>query len=283
MSSFIRSLSEFLWGFPFIILLVITSMYLSVKFKFPQLKIFLSLKDLFKNNDNSKNKITAFKSLMTILAGTIGTGNITGVATSIVIGGVGSLFWLFVSGMLAMAISYAENLIVLRYRKKNKNGFYGGTMYVLDEVLNKRGLAIFFSIVLVISAVTTGTMTQSNSLSTLINISIGIDKRIIGIILALITIYIIFGGKRRLAKASSIVIPICSIAYIVLCISIIYINRANLLPELKNIISSAFGLKQAIGGIVRNIIIQNHRKRIFNWNVFKRSRYGKCTNIYCNC
>ena len=251
MSELIRNLSEFLWGYPFIILLVITSVYLSIKFKFPQLKIIFALKDLFKRDkNNNKNKITSFRSLMTILAGTLGTGNITGVATSIVIGGVGSLFWLFVSGIFAMTISYAENLIVLTYRKKSNNGFYGGTMYVLDEVLNKKSLAIFFSIVLVITSVTTGTMTQSNSLSTLINTSIGVDKRIIGIILLMITLYIIFGGKRRLAKASSIVIPICSLVYITLCISIIYINSQNLTSQLKIIVLNAFGIRQFVGGVV---------------------------------
>ena len=247
----ISNINSFIWGYPFIILLTVTSIYLSIKFKFPQIKILLSIKDLFKSKENhNKDKITSFKSLMTVLAGTLGTGNITGVAIALIIGGVGSLFWLFVSGILAMIISYAENYIVLKYRKKDsRKGYFGGTMYVLDEVLDKRGQAILFAVVVALSAACTGTMSQSNSLSTLLNSSIGIDKSIVGVILAIVTAYIVFGGKRRIAKISSVIIPICTLAYIALCTCILYVNRANILPGIKQIILCAFGAKQTIGGI----------------------------------
>ena len=212
----ISNINSFIWGYPFIILLTITSIYLSIKFRFPQVKILFAIKDLFKSKKNeNKNKITSFKSLMTVLAGTLGTGNITGVAIALIVGGIGSLFWLFVSGILAMVISYAENLIVLKYRKKDKaKGYFGGAMYVLDGVLDKRNLAIVFAIVVALSAACTGTMSQSNSLSTLLNASIGVDKSLVGVILAIVTAYIVFGGKRRIAKISSIIIPMCTLAYI---------------------------------------------------------------------
>lgn len=248
----ISNINNYIWGYPFIILLTITSIYLSIKLSFPQTKILFAVKDLFKSKaSGDKNKITSFKTLMTVLAGTLGTGNITGVALAIVIGGVGSLFWLFISGMLSMVISYAENLIVLKYRKKDKvKGYYGGTMYVLDEVLDKRKLAILFAVVVAMSAACTGTMTQSNSLSSLLNASMGVDKKLIGLILAIITAYIVFGGKRRIAKISSIVIPICTIMYVALCFGVLYVNRENMLPGLKDIVSCAFGVRQVVGGIV---------------------------------
>lgn len=250
----ISNINSYIWGYPFILLLTVTSIYLSIKLRFPQIKIIYALKELFKtaeNKNGDKNKITSFKSLMAVLAGTLGTGNITGVSLAISIGGVGSLFWMFMSGILAMVISYAENLIVLKYRKKDRaKGYYGGTMYVLDEVLDKRKIAIFFAIVVVISAISTGTMTQSNALSTLLNTSVGIDKSIIGVILAIFTAYIVFGGKRRIAKISSIVIPLCTLTYIILCLAILYVNRVNILPGIKLIVQCAFGLKQAVGGIV---------------------------------
>ena len=254
----ISNVNDYIWGYPFIILLTVVSIYLSIKLKFPQIKIILSIKKLFINKDNkNRNKITSFKSLMTVLAGTLGTGNITGVALAISIGGIGSLFWMFISGMFALVISYAENLIVLRYRKKDKfNGYYGGTMYVLDEVLDKKYLAIIFAVVVVVSAVCTGTMTQSNALSTLLNSSVGINKKVVGFILALVTAYIVFGGKRRIAKINSVVIPFCTLAYIGLCFAIIYINRNNILPGLKEILLCAFGVKQVVGGIVGTSIIQ---------------------------
>lgn len=248
----ISNINEYIWGYPFIIMLTITSIYLSIKLKLPQIKILLAVKELFKNKgDENKNKITSFKSLMTVLAGTLGTGNITGVALAITIGGVGSLFWLFISGILAMVISYAENLVVLSYRKKDKfKGYYGGTMYVLEEVLDKRGIAIVFAVVVALSAACTGTMTQSNALSTLLNASVGVDEKVIGIILAIVTAYIVFGGKRRIAKISSIVIPLCTLTYVALCIAILYVNRSNILPGVKEIIQYAFGIRQVAGGVV---------------------------------
>ena len=251
-ANIIERINTVIWGPTFIFLLVFTSIYLTIKLKFPQLQIFISLKEIFKRNDlKNKNRITQFKSLMTVLAGTLGTGNITGIAIAILVGGIGSLFWMLISGFLAMVISYAENYIVLTYRKKDKKkGYYGGTMYVLDEVLGKRKLAILFAIVVVFATATSGTMTQSNSLSTLLSVNLGIKESTIGIILGIVTAYIIFGGKRRIAKVSSVIIPICTLTYIVLCMLILWKNRFGILPGLCQMLSVAFGGKQIIGGVV---------------------------------
>lgn len=249
--SIIESINNIIWGMPFILLLTITSIYLSIKLRFPQFKILVSIKEIFKPKvDSKEGKITSFKSLMTVLAGTLGTGNITGIAVSILVGGVGSLFWMFVSGILAMVVSYAENYIVLMYRKKGrKNDYYGGTMYVLDEVLDKKKLAVIFAILLLFTTLVAGTMTQSNSLSTLLKSTMGIEEKMVGIILAIITAYIVFGGKRRIAKVSSIIIPICTVVYIVLCMLVLWKNRFGIVPGLKQMLEVAFGGKQIIGGV----------------------------------
>lgn len=247
----ILKINTMLWGWPTIVGLIIVSIYLSIKLKFPQFKIFFAIRKILKLDRDSKNKITSFKALMSILAGTLGTGNITGIAAAIVIGGIGSLFWMFISGIFMIVISYAENYIVLKYRKYDKRrGYFGGTMYVLDEVLDKKVLAVIFSVVLVISTLTSGTMTQSNSLSTLLKTTYNISPKVVGILLAILTAYIVFGGKKRIAKISSIVIPICTILYIVLCFKVLYINKSHILIGIKNIIYAAFGMKQFVGGIV---------------------------------
>lgn len=247
----VENINTVIWGPPFIILLVATSMYLSIRLRFPQFKILVSLKEIFKTEKGiKKNRITPFKSLMTVLAGTLGTGNITGIAVAILVGGVGSLFWMLISAILAMVISYAENYIVLLYRKKDRNkGYYGGTMYVLDEILGKRKIAILFAIVVVFATVGSGTMTQSNSLSTLLSNNLNVAESTIGIILALITAYIVFGGKRRIAKVSSVIIPICTMIYVFLCLCILWKNRAGIIPGLSQMLTVAFGGKQIIGGI----------------------------------
>lgn len=248
--NFILKINTILWSWPTIVSLIIVSIYLSIKLKFPQLKIAFEIKKILKPNRDTKNKITSFKALMSILAGTLGTGNITGIAAAITIGGIGSLFWMFVSGIFMIIISYAENYIVLKYRKHDKKrGYYGGTMYVLDEVLDKKTVAVIFATVLVISTLTSGTMTQSNSLSTLLDTTYNISPKIVGVLLSILTAYIVFGGKKRIAKISSIVIPICTMLYIVLCLWVIYINKSNVVCEIKNMVYAAFGMKQFVGGI----------------------------------
>jgi AGCS family alanine or glycine:cation symporter len=158
---------------------------------------------------------------------------------------------MFVSGIISIVISYAENFIVLLYRKKDsKEGYFGGAMYVLDDVLEKRKLAIIFAVIVIISALTSGTMTQANSLSEIVNNSTNLSKKTVGIMLATITTYVVCGGKHRIAKLSSVVIPICSLVYITLCTVILFKNYANILPGFKEIISVAFGSKQIIGGVV---------------------------------
>ena len=120
---FIAKLNDIIWGPPFLFLFISIGIYLSIKLKIPQIKTLLSICKI--NRDKDKNgKITPYRSLMTILAGTLGIGNITGVASAIAIGGIGSIFWIFISGFIAMAISYAENYLTLKYRKKDKRQGY---------------------------------------------------------------------------------------------------------------------------------------------------------------
>lgn len=244
-------LNTLVWGIPFVILLVATSIFLSIKLKFNISDVIKGIISNKKKEDSrAKRKINNFNSLTSVLAGTLGTGNITGIAVAIITGGVGSLFWMFLSGIFSIVISYAENYVVLLYRKKDRRtGYFGGAMYVLDEVLDKRKLAIVFAVTVIISALTSGTMTQANSLAELVNTSTEIPKRNVGIILSLITAYVVFGGKHRIAKLSSVVIPICSLAYIGLCMSIILKNHTGILLGIKEIISVAFGSKQVIGGV----------------------------------
>lgn len=259
----VQNISSILWGIPLVIMLVTMGIYLTFKFNFPQLKVLFILKDILKKKrkkpkeKKDNKKITSFKLLMTILAGTLGVGNITGVASAICIGGIGSMFWLFVSGFLSIAISYAENFIVLSNRKYSKHiGHYGGTMYVLDEILNKKGAAVFFSLMLVFATIGMGAMVQANSLATIAKANFNIDVKIVGIFLATISCYIIFGGKHRIAKMSSILVPICTIIYIGLCGYILYVNKENILPSIKDIVLTSFGAKQIIGGVTGISIIK---------------------------
>ena len=125
-SDFLLAIENFLWGIPLCLILIVTHIYFTFKLKFPQKNIFYGLKLMLKStsSNGSSDGISSYKALMAVLAATLGTGNIIGVATAISIGGIGSIFWIFVSGIVAIATKYAETYIVLKYRNKDKYGYY---------------------------------------------------------------------------------------------------------------------------------------------------------------
>lgn len=244
------------FGLPLILLLLYIHIYFTLKLKFPQFRIFKGVKSMFGTlKDNNKGKITPFKSLMTILAGTLGTGNIIGIASAIIIGGVGSLFWIFVSGVLAIATKYAETYIVLKHRKVKGGKYIGGAMYVLDEILDKKRLAYIFSFFLIISSLCMGAMMQSNSITTTCTQSVSIDKKVVSIVITALAGYVIFGNEKRIAKVSSFLVPIATFIYLVCSICLLVIFRENILPAIKLIISDAFNFKSVAGGVAGTGII----------------------------
>ena len=175
MELILTKIENVVWGIPLIVLLMSTHIYFTIKLKAPQKYVFCGLKMLLNEDKSKENEgISSFKAMMSVLAATLGTGNR-------IIGGIGSIFWMFVSGVLAIATKYAETYIVLKYRKKNKSGKFGGTMYVLDERIGNKKAAVLFSILLVITTIGMGALIQSNAISATISSNFNIDVRIVAI------------------------------------------------------------------------------------------------------
>ena len=188
----LTKIENVVWGIPLIVLLMSTHIYFTIKLKVPQKYVFCGLKMLLNEDKSKENEgISSFKAMMSVLAATLGTGNIIGVASAIIIGGIGSIFWMFVSGVLAIATKYAETYIVLKYRKKNKSGKFGGTMYVLDERIGNKKAAVLFSILLVITTIGMGALIQSNAISATISSNFNIDVRIVAIFVTFLCGYVI--------------------------------------------------------------------------------------------
>ena len=259
MEKIIINIENFLFGTPLMLLLLFTHIFFTIKLKFPQRKIFKAL-NIELRRSNKKEEITPFKSLMTVLAGTLGTGNIIGIASAIIIGGVGSLFWIFVSGFLDIATKYAETYIVLKYRKKYKKKYIGGAMYILDEIMDKKKIAKIFSVFLIFSTLTMGAMMQSNSISSTILNNYVIDKKIIGILITILVGYIVFGNEKRIAKASSMLVPIATILYLVSCIMLLFVFRKNIVNSVLLIIHEAFNFKSLAGGILGSSVLTSLRE-----------------------
>lgn len=250
-------LEEIVWSEPLVLLLILTHIYLTFKLTVPQKYTIKGLKLILKNDENKEKKgINSFKSLMTILAATLGTGNIIGIATAIAIGGIGSIFWIFITGIFAIATKYAETYIVLKYRKETDKGYQGGAMYVLENKLKKRKLAILFSIFTIIASFGIGSMIQANAMSNSLIESFNINKHLIAIFVTVVCSYVIFGNEKRISNISSILVPIATIVYLFMCIDVLYIYRNNIGPSIVKIIHEALNFRSLSGGIIGSIAIK---------------------------
>lgn len=250
MENIIYYIEKVIWSAPLTILLMTTHIYFTFKLKFPQKYILKGLRLMFKN-DSTKG-VSSFKSLMTILAGTLGVGNIVGVGAAITIGGIGSIFWIFVSGVFAIATKYAETYIPLKYREYNGKKYIGGAMYVLRDRLGFKTLALLFSLFVVFSSFGGG-MIQSNAMCEVIFSETGISKVLIAILVTIFACYVIFGNEKRIAGVSSVIVPIAIIIYVYMCSYLTIYFKDNILNCIVNIIKEAFNFKAVCGGFFASI------------------------------
>ena len=252
LSNIVFALEKLVWGVPLIVFLISIHIYLTFKLKFPQRNTFKGLKYIISESDksNSKEGISSFKSLMSVLAGTLGTGNIIGVASAIIIGGVGSIFWMFISGVFAIATKYAETFLVLKYRKRKNEKYIGGAMYVLKERIGNKFLAIMFAVFVLITTLGMGALIQSNAITSTITENYSVDIVFLSIIIVLICGYILFGDERRISNISSVMIPIAVFLYIISCIYLLVLFKNNILNSIFLIIKEAFNFKAVGGGIL---------------------------------
>lgn len=245
------SISDFLWGYPLLILLFGTHLFLTFRLKLIQRYIGKAIKISLKRNKEGKGDISQFGALTTALAATIGTGNIVGVSTAIAAGGPGAVFWMWLTGVFGIATKYSEALLAVKYRVElNDGSFAGGPMYVLEKGLNMKWLGIIFAAFTSVTAFGIGNMVQANSISVLVHDSLGISHWITGLILALLTASVIIGGIKSIAKVCEALVPFMAIFYVIGCIVLLIINIDTVPQSFMLIINSAFTGHAAIGGFL---------------------------------
>ena len=176
MVEILNYLSDLLWGVPMIILLFGTHIYLTIRLKFPQRKIFTAIKLSFTKDKKVDGDVSQFAALATALAATIGTGNIIGVGTAIALGGPGAVMWCWLTGVFGIATKYSEGLLAVKYRQKSEKGYMvGGPMYVLQYGLNSKWAGMLFAIFTAIAAFGIGSTVQANAISTLASDVMGVN------------------------------------------------------------------------------------------------------------
>ena len=235
------------------ILLIIVSIFYTFKLKFVQFRIKNIFKSIFKK---TKGEISAFESLSISLAAKIGVGSLSGVALSIYIGGIGSIFWMWIVTFISGIISYIEGYLGVLYQEKNnKNILVGGPSFYIKKITNSKLLPILYSVLIIVSYIFGFITIQSNTIVKSVNYIFNINEYIILIILVILTSLIIFKGIKKIASFSSKIVPVMGIIYILLGLYII-ITNINIIPSIFiNIVKSAFNFKSFFGGFLSTIII----------------------------
>ncbi len=254
------ALNSFIWGPIMLIAFLSVGFMFTIRtgiFQITHLHDWLDVTflQLFRNKKviktNDRHAISQFQSLCTALAGTIGTGNIAGVATAIVTGGPGSIFWMWVSAFLGMMTIYAENVLGIKYRYKNKEGnWVGGAMIYIERGLGLKWLAIIYSIFYALASFGIGNMTQANSIACSFKVSYGVDPKVTGILLMIIISIVIIGGIKRIASIVDKFVPLMSIFYIMGGIAVILVNYEKIPFAFAMIFKEAFNFRATSAGVI---------------------------------
>ncbi len=269
-SNLITNVNNVLWGLPMILLLFGTHIFMTIRTGCIQRNILTGIRLSVTKDPDAKGDISPFASLATALASTIGTGNIIGVGTAIALGGPGAVLWCWLTGVFGIATKYAESLIAVKYRVQTKDGrMLGGAMYALERGLHMKVLPILFAVFAVLTSYGIGSSVQVNAIAKVVNTNMGIDTWVVGIVIAIITAVVIFGGVKAISKVCEGLVPIMAIFYVAGCIVILAINYDYIVPAISTICTMAFTPGAAAGGLIGT-------------GIMAAARYGIARGLFSN-
>ena len=269
-SGFFSLLSEFLWGWPMIILLLGTHVFLTFRLRIPQRKLLTGIRLSLQKDKGATGEVSQFGALATALAATIGTGNIVGVATAVALGGPGAVLWCWLTGIFGMSTKYAEGLLAVKYRVKSPEGhYYGGPMYVLERGLGLKWLAVLFAVFTALASFGIGCTVQANSIALLAHETFGVPEWGVGLLVCIMTASVILGGVKAISRVCTILVPFMAVLYVLGCVVILCMNAPYVWPALQLIVHAAFNPEAAGGGFV-------------GATVMMAARYGIARGLFSN-
>lgn len=270
LNDFVSLINSYLWGWPMIVMLLGTHVFLSFRLRFPQRKLLTAIRLSVARDKGAKGEVSQFGALATALAATIGTGNIVGVALAIAMGGPGAVFWCWICGVFGIATKYSEALLAVKYRVKDERGsFVGGPMYVLERGVGRKWLGALFAFFTAFAAFGIGCTVQANAISSLSFETYGIAHWQTGLVVTLLAAAVLLGGVKRIASVCGKLVPLMAVFYVVGCVVLLIMNRHYLGAAISLIFSSAFTPTAAGGGFV-------------GASVMIAARYGIARGLFSN-
>jgi len=269
-NDFFSLLSALLWGWPMILLLLGTHVFLTFRLRVPQRKLLTGIRLSVKKDPGAAGDVSQFGALATALAATIGTGNIVGVATAVALGGPGAVLWCWLTGIFGMSTKYAEGLLAVKYRVRADDGHtYGGPMYALERGLHMKWLAVLFAVFTALASFGIGCTVQANSIALLAHETFGLPTWVVGLFVCGLTATVILGGVKSIARVCTVLVPFMAVLYVVGCVVILVMNGSYVWPAVQLIVRSAFNPSAAGGGFV-------------GATVMMAARYGIARGLFSN-
>ncbi len=257
-------LNNILWSYVLIIMLLFVGTYFTLKTKFVQIRYIKQMIKILGDSVGQKGGVSSFKAFCISTASRVGTGNLAGVAIAIASGGPGSIFWMWLIALIGGASSFVESTLAQVYKIKDGKDFRGGPAYYMEKALNKRWMGVAFSILISITFGLIFNSVQSNTISLAFQEAFQLDRTIVGVILAVATGTIIFGGVHRIANFSAAVVPVMATLYIIISLFVVFKN-ISMVPEIfRDIIENAFGIRQAVGGGMGAAIMTGVKRGLFS-------------------
>ena len=214
--------------------------------------------------DQGHKHISPFQAFVVSLASRVGTGNLAGVATAIAVGGAGAVFWMWIIALVGAANAFVESTLAQLYKRRSDDSFIGGPAYYIMQGLKCKWMAVLFSILTIVTFGFAFNTVQSNTICEAFENAFGIDNLYMGIVLTVSTLVIIFGGIQRIAKVSSVVVPIMAVGYILLAFAVVLLNIKNIPEIIALIVKSAFGMEQILGGGMGAAVMQGIKRGLFS-------------------
>lgn len=281
-SNILSKIDDFVWGPVMLVLLVGTGIFLTIRLKFLTWRnLGYALKSVFSKEARTQKRgsgdISPFSALMTALAATIGTGNIVGVATAMVLGGPGALVWMWISACFGLTSKFAECMLAIKYRVVNENGeMSGGPMYTIKHAFKNKSVGNFmgflFALFTVLASFGIGNLTQANSISAALNETFSIPVWTTGAVITVLALIVIVGGIKNISKVSQVVVPGMAIFYVIGGIVVILGNIKGLPNGVATIFSMAFSMKSVAGGVGGTIMV----------SMMQSLRWGVARGVFSN-
>lgn len=264
----IDATNNLLWTYVMIAALIGCALYFTLRSGFVQFRMLGEMiRQLANSNERHHTEgkhISPFQAFAVSLASRVGTGNLAGVATAIAVGGPGAVFWMWIIALIGSANAFIESTLAQLYKRRTEDSFIGGPAYYILHGLKCRWMAILFSVLTILTFGFAFNTVQSNTLCEAVEHAFGFSHIHMGIAITVATLVIIFGGIQRIAKFSSIIVPIMALGYILLAFTIVILNIGQLPAVIELIVKSAFGMEQVVGGGLGAALMQGIKRGLFS-------------------